>query len=869
MSEPAICEPGGSGTIFPLFDFEDDLPTGIRGAIYCFLLVYLFLGVNEVSDKFVSSIEVITSQKKIVRQKQTGRIVTVAVWNGTVANLTLMALGSSAPEILLSVIETFSKKFHSGSLGPSTIVGSAAFNLFMIVAVCISAIPSPETRQIKENGVFLVTAVFSIFAYFWMVVICQVTSPDEIELWEGIITLVFFPVLIGVSYLADVGYFSGGQRPKAPQVGRPLRFEDTSETAHGVGLNSLGMGEEQDVSESDQNASGVLTFPATTWQVSAGFDARLIHVPVIRLQGRQGQVYCSYRTEGRTSVAGYDFVSAEGEIEFFAGQDRAWVSLQLLPKKLGEHSDTFQVILENPRGGATFDPDGDGGLNCSRLTITVLNGNDEISRNSYAMWLFRFFDGIFNADAVKSAIASWREEINDAIFKIGDEDEEDENENGSADGKAPSANDWMMHLISLPWKLLFAVFVPPANLCNGWPCFVACLAWIGGLTVFVIDFAELFGCLTSVPNEITAITLVALGTSMPDLFASRTAAVQDEWADASIVNVTGSNSVNVFLGIGLPWTISAIHWKIVGPTQEWKDAYPDFQDSHPDGAFIVRSGNLSFSVAVFTVGAFIALLLLRLRRLKFGGELGGPRLPQVLSSMLLVFLWVFYLSLSIWKVSAKDAGFGSQAFAVFIGVCILENVVLMCAACAFAFKSPDRRSKRQLVEDLEGCENNSAHSDVNASTIGSRLPPLGTILHSHSLPELRHAGTGDLALYGLKNPCASPSFVNVAMVCLAVSKFKALERHYHSPRETAYGLRREESYDSFSTLFTEPLSASPSALFSPSSSPPESARGGERISVARHVADYVGRNAVDWAALSAAGIAAAQIVSSGDNAPLS
>jgi solute carrier family 8 (sodium/calcium exchanger) len=30
----------------------------------------------------------------------------VEVWNATVANLTLMALGSSAPEILLSVIGT-------------------------------------------------------------------------------------------------------------------------------------------------------------------------------------------------------------------------------------------------------------------------------------------------------------------------------------------------------------------------------------------------------------------------------------------------------------------------------------------------------------------------------------------------------------------------------------------------------------------------------------------------------------------------------------------------------------------------------------------------------------------------------------------
>jgi len=36
------------------------------------------------------------------------------------------------------------------------------------------------------------------------------------------------------------------------------------------------------------------------------------------------------------------------------------------------------------------------------------------------------------------------------------------------------------------------------------------------------------------------------------------AAVQDEYADASVGNVTGSNAVNVFLGIGIAWTIAAI-----------------------------------------------------------------------------------------------------------------------------------------------------------------------------------------------------------------------------------------------------------------------------------------------------------------------
>ena len=38
-------------------------------------------------------------------------------------------------------------RFYSGKLGSSTIVGSAAFNLFAITAVCILAIPAGEVRD--------------------------------------------------------------------------------------------------------------------------------------------------------------------------------------------------------------------------------------------------------------------------------------------------------------------------------------------------------------------------------------------------------------------------------------------------------------------------------------------------------------------------------------------------------------------------------------------------------------------------------------------------------------------------------------------------------------------------------------------------
>ena len=63
----------------------------------------------------------------------------------------------SAPEILLNVIEVLGNSFNSGALGPSTIVGSAAFNLMVITAVCMVCLPAGEVRVIKQQAVFLTT----------------------------------------------------------------------------------------------------------------------------------------------------------------------------------------------------------------------------------------------------------------------------------------------------------------------------------------------------------------------------------------------------------------------------------------------------------------------------------------------------------------------------------------------------------------------------------------------------------------------------------------------------------------------------------------------------------------------------------------
>ena len=51
---------------------------------------------------------------------------------------------------------------------------------------------------------------------------------------------------------------------------------------------------------------------------------------------------------------------------------------------------------------------------------------------------------------------------------------------------------------------------------------------------------------------------------LADTFASKVAAIQDDHADNSVGNVTGSNAVNVFLGIGIAWSMAAIYWTAKG-----------------------------------------------------------------------------------------------------------------------------------------------------------------------------------------------------------------------------------------------------------------------------------------------------------------
>jgi len=162
------------------------------------------------------------------------------------------------------------------------------------------------------------------------------------------------------------------------------------------------------------------------------------------------------------------------------------------------------------------------------------------------------------------------------------------------------------------------------------PSFFISLAYIGLVTFIVGEVATVLGCVLLIKESVAAITLVALGTSLPDTFASMTAARQSDNADAAIGNITGSNAVNVFLGCGIPWAICSIYWEA----------------NLDANGYQVKAGPLAFSVIVFLCVALVCFAVLLARRYFVGGELGGPKNSKYASGCFLFFLWFVYILMS-------------------------------------------------------------------------------------------------------------------------------------------------------------------------------------------------------------------------------
>ncbi|XP_062296087.1 sodium/calcium exchanger 3 isoform X2 [Scomber scombrus] len=875
------CNPG---IILPIW-YPEDPSMGdkiARVIVYFVALIYMFLGVSIIADRFMAAIEVITSQEREITIKRPNgetTTTTIRVWNETVSNLTLMALGSSAPEIMLSVIEVCGHDFKSGELGPSTIVGSAAFNMFVIVGICVSAIPQGEVRKIKHLRVFFITAGWSIFAYIWLYMILAVFSPNEVQVWEGLLTLAFFPICVILAYVADrrLLFYKFMHKKYRSDKHRGVIIETETERSKGIEMdgkmvnshfmdggaasNLIGLIENKEVDESrrdmirilkdlkqkhpdkeldqlvemanyyalshQQKSRAFYRIQATRMMTGAGnilkkhvaeqakkstsvpevhveepdeYVSRISFEPavyqclencgaaILTITRKGGDInktiYVDYKTEDGSANAGADYEFTEGSVVFKPGEMIKEISIGIIDDDIFEEDEHFFVRLNNLRvleaedevlspnslpypkamlgfpavatvtildddhsgiftfesssvhvsesictmevkvlrtsgargtvivpyrtveglakgGGEDFE-DTYGELEfkndetCKLIHVKIIDDEEYEKNKNFFLELAEprmvdmslqkalllslnvpdrkmtsddeearriaemgkpvlgehskleviieesyEFKSTVDKLIKKTNLAlvvgtnSWRDQFMEAItVSAEDEDEEDTGEE-----RLPSCFDYVMHFLTVFWKVLFAC-VPPTDYMNGWACFIISIFIIGLLTAVIGDLASHFGCTIGLKDSVTAVVFVAIGTSVPDTFASKVSAVQDTYADAAIGNVTGSNAVNVFLGIGMAWSVAAIYWHMKGKP------------------FVVEAGSLAFSVTLFTIFAFLAVsVLLYRRRAHIGGELGGPRGHRLATSAFLFGLWFLYILFSSLEAYCHIEGF--------------------------------------------------------------------------------------------------------------------------------------------------------------------------------------------------------------------
>ena len=260
-----------------------------------------------------------------------------------------------------------------------------------------------------------------------------------------------------------------------------------------------------------------------------------------------------WKTIDKTAVSGKDFTGGEGELEFKHGETQRTINIPIIDDMDVEKDENFEVEL--------YEVDNGGKLGKITKTAVTITNDDEFNTIMNKMMMMTNA----NVDELRVQNETWAQQMKDAMVVNG----------GDIDGA--STADYIMHFLTFPFKVIFAL-IPPAGLLGGFPCFFISLLFIGIIVIIVGDLAGIFGCLIGLKDEVTAITFVALGTSLPDTFASKVAAmiitiillliiiiitkaaaVNEKHADNAIGNVTGSNSVNVFLGLGLPWVIAACY----------------------------------------------------------------------------------------------------------------------------------------------------------------------------------------------------------------------------------------------------------------------------------------------------------------------
>eukprot|EP00494_Astrolonche_serrata_P025291 UN25552 len=239
----------------------------------------------------------------------------------------------------------------------------------------------------------------------------------------------------------------------------------------------------------DVSSPGVLGFPSTTYACTERVGE--VEIPVLRTEGSMDVVSVFYSTRAGTAEPGKDYVHTSGTLVFEDHEMEKIIKVQIIDNhEVEDRNRDFNILLTKPTKAS---------LDKAKSTINVAITDDE----DYSRFVNEVFDMLSAGHSLETH--SWREQFKDAM-----------------ECHAEDTTTMILHIINFPWKVLFAC-IPPTSYYNGYLTFLCSLAAVGAVTFVIGELASSFGCMVGLDEGVVAMTIVALGTSMPDTFASITA----------------------------------------------------------------------------------------------------------------------------------------------------------------------------------------------------------------------------------------------------------------------------------------------------------------------------------------------------------
>ena len=204
-----------------------ELPAGILA--YFVGVVYLFIGIAIVCDEFfVASLEAICEALGL---------------SDDVAGATFMAAGSSAPELASSAMSLINSGTDN-AIGVGTIVGSAVFNILVIIGTTVifdGQTLEMDWKPMARDCTFYAAAICGIVATF---------HDGRVDLWEGLIYVLLYGSYIAFMWKNE--YFLKVLDDKfGDYFGRPDPAVEMEEAAGDGGKSAGGWGSSKKVKVKD------------------------------------------------------------------------------------------------------------------------------------------------------------------------------------------------------------------------------------------------------------------------------------------------------------------------------------------------------------------------------------------------------------------------------------------------------------------------------------------------------------------------------------------------------------------------------------------------------------------------------------------